>query len=52
MSYTKYQDNLPKISEIVFEDNTTSKDNIYTCFPIFVSNMEKLRSYLIKIILM
>ena len=49
MSYAKiYQDNLPKISEIVFEDNTTSKDNIYTYFPIFVSNMEKLRSYLIK----
>ena len=43
-----YQKSLSSIPQLSFSDNSQTKDNIYTYFPIYLKDMEKLRSYLIK----
>ena len=43
-----YQENLSLFPDLSFADNTSEKDNIYTYFPIYLENMERLRSYLIQ----
>ena len=43
-----YQENLSSIQSLSFANNTLTKDNIYTYFPVYLENMEKLRSYLIQ----
>ena len=45
---TIYQKNLSTISSLSFANNIVEKDNIYTYFPIYLENMQKLRSYLIQ----
>ena len=49
IEYAKiYQNRLNQYSELKFQDNTNSSDNIYTYFPVYLERMEELRSYLIK----
>ena len=49
IEYAKiYQNRLNQYSELKFQDNTNSSDNIYTYFPIYLERMQELRSYLIK----
>ena len=43
-----YQENLSSIPSLSFANNILSKDNIYTYFPVYLKDMEKLRSYLIQ----
>ena len=49
IEYAKiYQNRLNQYSELKFQDNTNSSDNIYTYFPVYLERMEELISYLIK----
>lgn len=49
IEYAKiYQNRLNQYSELKFQDNTNSSDNIYTYFPVYLERMQELRSYLIK----
>ena len=49
IEYAKiYQNRLNQYAELKFQDNTSSSDNIYTYFPVYLEGMQELRSYLIK----